>query len=492
MPDPIQQDTLHDLPPAAINSQTFAEKVWSACLGLIQENINSLAFKTWFLPIKPISFSGSELTIEVPSQFFYEWIEENYSAHVKQALKQVIGPEARLMYSIVMDKSQVQPVTIELPHQNAAPPADAQPQPAVNPGDIAARNLFLNNRARFETNLNPKYTFATLIRGDCNSLAFAAAKSIAQNPGQNAFNPLVIYGGVGLGKTHMMQAIGNAVRENRITDAILYVSSEKFAIDFVNAIQNGNIQEFSSFYRNVDVLIIDDIQFFAGKEKTQEEIFHIFNTLHQSNKQIILSADRPIKEIKGIEDRLISRFNWGLSTDIQPPDYETRKAIIQSKLHQSGVMLDNAVIEFIATNVTHNVRELEGCIVKLLAAHSLDNQEIDLQFTKSTLKDIIRYNTKQLTLDTIEKAVCAFFSITPNDLKGKSKKKEIAMGRQIAMYLGKIMTDSSLKTIGLHFGGRDHSTVIHALNTIDRKIESSNEERKKVEELKKRIEIMSM
>ncbi|MCE1273175.1 MAG: chromosomal replication initiator protein DnaA [Chlorobiaceae bacterium] len=492
MPDPIQQDTLHDLPPAAINSQTFAEKVWSACLGLIQENINSLAFKTWFLPIKPISFSGSELTIEVPSQFFYEWIEENYSAHVKQALKQVIGPEARLMYSIVMDKSQVQPVTIELPHQNAAPPADAHPQPAVNPGDIAARNLFLNNRARFETNLNPKYTFATLIRGDCNSLAFAAAKSIAQNPGQNAFNPLVIYGGVGLGKTHMMQAIGNAVRENRITDAILYVSSEKFAIDFVNAIQNGNIQEFSSFYRNVDVLIIDDIQFFAGKEKTQEEIFHIFNTLHQSNKQIILSADRPIKEIKGIEDRLISRFNWGLSTDIQPPDYETRKAIIQSKLHQSGVMLDNAVIEFIATNVTHNVRELEGCIVKLLAAHSLDNQEIDLQFTKSTLKDIIRYNTKQLTLDTIEKAVCAFFSITPNDLKGKSKKKEIAMGRQIAMYLGKIMTDSSLKTIGLHFGGRDHSTVIHALNTIDRKIESSNEERKKVEELKKRIEIMSM
>ncbi|NTU92441.1 MAG: chromosomal replication initiator protein DnaA [Chlorobiaceae bacterium] len=492
MPDTIQQEAIQDLPPVAIHSNSFAEKVWGACLGLIQESINSLAFKTWFLPIKPISFSGSELTIQVPSQFFYEWIEENYSDHVKQALKQVIGPEARLMYSIVMDKSQVQPVTIELPHQNAANSRDCSPEGTSSQADMQARNLFRNNRARFETNLNPKYTFSTLIRGDCNSLAFAAAKSIAQNPGQNAFNPLVIYGGVGLGKTHMMQAIGNAVRESRITDAVLYVSSEKFAIDFVNAIQNGNIQEFSSFYRNVDVLIIDDIQFFAGKEKTQEEIFHIFNTLHQSNKQIILSADRPIKEIKGIEDRLISRFNWGLSTDIQPPDYETRKAIIQSKLHQSGVMLDSAVIDFIATNVTHNVRELEGCIVKLLAAHSLDNQEIDLHFTKSTLKDIIRYNTKQLTLETIEKAVCAYFSITPNDLKGKSKKKEIAMGRQIAMYLGKVMTDSSLKTIGLHFGGRDHSTVIHALNTVDRKIEASTEERKKVEELKKRIEIMSM
>jgi chromosomal replication initiator protein len=492
MPELTQQEAVRDIPASTMQSSSFAEKVWSACLGLIQENINNLAFKTWFLPIKPISFSGSELTIEVPSQFFYEWIEENYSVHVKQALKQVIGPDARLMYSIVVDKSQGQPVTIELPHQNDASQANRDNRSGQEEKDSAGRARFERSRARFETNLNPKYTFSTLIRGDCNSLAFAASKSIAQNPGQNAFNPLVIYGGVGLGKTHMMQAIGNSVRENRITDAVLYVSSEKFAIDFVNAIQNGNIQEFSSFYRNVDVLIIDDIQFFAGKEKTQEEIFHIFNTLHQSNKQIILSADRPIKEIKGIEDRLISRFNWGLSTDIQAPDYETRKAIIQSKLHQSGVMLDPAVIEFIATNVTHNVRELEGCIVKLLAAHSLDNQEIDLQFTKSTLKDIIRYNTKQLTLETIEKAVCAYFSITPNDLKGKSKKKEIAVGRQIAMYLSKDMTDSSLKTIGLHFGGRDHSTVIHALNTIDRKIDASSEERKKVEELKKRIEIMSM
>jgi len=467
------------------------QQVWEACLNTIREKINPLAFKTWFSPIKPIGFSGSELTIEVPSQFFYEWIEENYSSFLKQALKEVIGPEARLMYSIVMDKSQGHPVTIELPHQNAMN-ADFISERRASDASVKNSQEFQRNLARFETHLNIKYTFETLIRGDCNSLAVAAAKAVAQSPGQNAFNPLVIYGGVGLGKTHIMQAVGNSVRENKLSERVLYVSSEKFAIDFVNAIQNGKIQEFSSFYRSIDVLIIDDIQFFSGKEKTQEEIFHIFNTLHQSNKQIILSADRPIKDIKGIEDRLISRFNWGLSADIQPPDYETRKAIILSKLHQSGVNLDEAVIEFIATNITENVRELEGCIVKLLAAQSLDNKEIDLHFTKSTLKDIIRHTAKQLTLDIIEKAVCSYFSITPNDLKGKSKKKEIAIGRQIAMYLSKLLTDSSLKTIGLHFGGRDHSTVIHAVNTVTKKIDTIGEERKKIEEIKKRIEILSM
>ncbi|TLU53343.1 MAG: chromosomal replication initiator protein DnaA, partial [Chlorobium sp.] len=305
-------------------SGTMEQQVWEACLNTIREKINPLAFKTWFFPIRPIGFSGSELTIEVPSQFFYEWIEENYSSFLKQALKEVIGPDARLMYSIVMDKSQGQPVTIELPHRHAV---NSDFIAATHAAEVKNRNSadFERNLARFETHLNIKYTFETLIRGDCNSLAFAAAKAVAQSPGQNAFNPLVIYGGVGLGKTHIMQAVGNSVRENKLSERALYVSSEKFAIDFVNAIQNGKIQEFSSFYRSIDVLIIDDIQFFSGKEKTQEEIFHIFNTLHQSNKQIILSADRPIKDIKGIEDRLTSRFNWGLSADIQPPDYETRK-----------------------------------------------------------------------------------------------------------------------------------------------------------------------
>ena len=469
-----------------------AETLWSTCLDVLKKKLNNQEFKTWFAPITPLQFSDNELTIEVPSQFFYEWIEENYSAQLKQVLKEILGSEGKLMYSIVMDKSQSYPVTIELPHQNITKAESLENGSSAKANVSSDRDFLERYRTKFESHLNPKYTFDTLIRGDCNSLAFAASKSVSQNPGQNAFNPLVIYGGVGLGKTHMTQAIGNHVRENSISEYVLYVSSEKFAVDFVNAIQNGNIQEFSAFYRKVDVLIIDDIQFFAGKEKTQEEIFHIFNTLHQANKQIILSSDRPIKEIRGIEDRLISRFNWGLSADIQPPDYETRKAIIQSKLEQNGVTFDANVIEFIATNVTQNVRDLEGCIVKLLAAHSLFNREIDLVFTKATLKDIIRTPSRQLSLETIEKAICSYFSITPNDLKGKSKKKEIAAGRQIAMYLSKELTDSSLKTIGLHFGGRDHSTVIHGYNAVYKKVESSTEMRSHVEELKKRIEIMSI
>ncbi|MDT9546570.1 MAG: chromosomal replication initiator protein DnaA [Chlorobium sp.] len=463
------------------------QHVWKSCLEAIREHINPLAFQTWFSPIRPLGLSGEELTIEVPSTFFYEWIEEHYSQFLNTALKKIIGPEARLMYSIVMDKSQTEPVTIQLPLQNNKPDKKAPGE-----SDKKISESFERDIERFETQLNSKYTFDTLIRGDCNSLAFAAAKSVAMNPGANAFNPLVIYGGVGLGKTHMMQAIGNTVRQEREGAKVLYVSSEKFAIDFVNAIQNGKIQEFSSFYRTIDVLIIDDIQFFSGKEKTQEEIFHIFNTLHQSNKQIILSADRPIKNIKGIEDRLISRFNWGLSADIQPPDYETRKAIILSKLQQSGVDLDENVIEFIANNITDNVRELEGCIVKLLAAQSLDNRDIDLPFTKLTLKDIIRHTAKQLNLDTIEKVICEFYAITSNDLKGKSKKKEIATGRQIAMYLAKQLTESSLKTIGLHFGGRDHSTVIHAVNTIAKRIEAEGEDKGRINEIRRRIELVSM
>ncbi len=493
MPHVPTDEVVEERPTISPVHSGIAQKIWDSCLDILKDKISSQAFKTWFTPIRPIHFSDSELTIEVPSQFFYEWIEENYSKHLKQALKDILGVEGKLRYSVVMDKSHAHPVTIELPHQNIAKTESRDEENGCDAGRSAGEREYLErNRAKFESHLNPKYTFESLIRGDCNSLAFAAAKSVAQNPGQNAFNPLVIYGGVGLGKTHMIQAIGNQVREQMTSDNVLYVSSEKFAIDFVNAIQNGSIQDFSAFYRQVDVLMIDDIQFFAGKEKTQEEIFHIFNALHQSNKQIILSSDRPIKEIRGIEDRLISRFNWGLSADIQPPDYETRKAIIQSKLEQNGVTLDENVTEFIATNVTHNVRELEGCIVKLLAAHSLFNQDIDLAFTKSTLKDIIRVESKKLTLETIEKAVCSYFSITPNDLKGKSKKKEIASGRQIAMYLGKELTNSSLKTIGLHFGGRDHSTVIHGYNTIQKKIDRSNEVRTQIEELKKRIEIMSI
>jgi chromosomal replication initiator protein len=273
---------------------------------------------------------------------------------------------------------------------------------------------------------------------------------------------------------------------------VLYVSSEKFTIDFVNAIQNQRIHEFSSFYRNVDLLIIDDIQFFEGKEKTQEEIFHIFNTLHQTGKQIILTCDRPIRDLRGLEERLTSRFQWGLSADLQMPDYETRLAILQRKLDDNGAVLSKEVVNFIAQNVTSNVRELEGCLIKLLATASLHGTDIDLSLAKNVLKDIIRDKTKIISLNMIEKVVCDYYKVAQQDIRGKSRKQEISNARQVAMYLSKHLTNSSLKTIGQHFGGRDHSTVIHAVNTIDKEQNTSQELRRNIDELTKRIEVLSL
>ncbi|NTV45732.1 MAG: chromosomal replication initiator protein DnaA, partial [Chlorobiales bacterium] len=363
---------------ASDTEKASAQEVWQKCLDVIRDNINNQSFKTWFEPIIPLKLANEELTIQVPSQFFYEWIEENYYSLLKRTILDVIGRNAKLTYSVVVQQSPVEPVTVRLPQQQTELPKPEKQQPKTISTTRAAYDFYKTNVQRFESYLNPKYRFDNLIKGDCNALAFAAAKSVSETPGKNSFNPLVIYGGVGLGKTHMVQAIGNHARIHQKAELVLYVSSEKFAIEFVNAIQNGRIQDFSAFYRNIDLLIIDDIQFFVGKEKTQEEIFHIFNTLHQANKQIVLSCDRPIKELKGLEERLLSRFQWGLSADLQPPDYETRRAILQRKLEDNGANLPESIIEFIATNVTSNIRELEGCLVKLLATASLYNKDIDL------------------------------------------------------------------------------------------------------------------
>ncbi|MBC8043125.1 MAG: chromosomal replication initiator protein DnaA [Rhizobacter sp.] len=473
------------------DEKSAADAVWQQCLAIIRDNINNQSFKTWFEPIVALRLRSEELTIQVPSQFFYEWIEENYYSLLKRTILDVIGHHAKLAYSIVVQQSTTEPVTVRLPQQQLElAPREREPKPSLT--TRPAFEFYKSNVHKFESFLNPKYNFENFIKGDCNALGLAAAKSVAETPGKNTFNPLVIYGGVGLGKTHIVQAIGNYARARQKAEFVLYVSSEKFAIEFVNAIQNGRIADFSAFYRNIDLLIIDDIQFFAGKEKTQEEIFHIFNTLHQANKQIVLSCDRPIKELKGLEERLLSRFQWGLSADVQAPDYETRLAILHRKLDQDGAMLSREVIEFIATNVTNNIRELEGCLVKLLATASLYGKDIDLSLAKTILKDIIRDRTLNITIDTIQKAVCDYYSISANDIKGKSRKQEIAGARQVAMHFAKQLTNSSLKTIGLYFGGRDHSTVIHACNTVEHDRETSEQMRKDLEELGKRIEIMSL
>ncbi len=465
-----------------------AQTAWKKCLDIIRDNINNQqSFKTWFEPIVPLKLVGEEITIQVPSQFFYEWIEENYYTLLKRTIIDVIGRNAKLTYSVVIQQSPVEPVTVKLPQQ----PVEQSPVREVKTSRVAFE-FYKSNVQRYESYLNPKYVFESFIKGDCNALAFAAAKSIAETPGKNTFNPLVLYGGVGLGKTHLAQAIGNAVRARQKAEMILYVSCEKFTLDFINAIQTNRRSEFSAFYRNVDLLIIDDIQFFADKEKTQEEVFHIFNTLHQANKQIVLTCDRPIKELRGLEERLLSRFAWGLSADLQVPDYETRLAILKKKMEDNGTSLPDDVVEFIATNVVSNIRELEGCLIKLMATASLHGCEIDLSLAKTVLKDIIRDRSANITLEMIEKVVCDYYKLSPNDLKGKSRKQELALARQLAMFLAKTLTNSSFKTIGLHFGGRDHSTVIHAVNTIENEQNESPEIRKDIEELKKRLEILAL
>ena len=320
-------------------------------------------------------------------------------------------------------------------------------------------------------------------------MARAAAGAISDNPGGTSFNPLFVYGGVGLGKTHLIQAIGNKILQNMPEKRVIYLSADMFTVEFVEAIQSNTLNDFSNFYRKMDVLIIDDIQSLIGKEKTQDLFFQIFNTLHQSRKQIILSSDKPPKDLKGLDDRLISRFQWGLTADIQPPDLETRIAILKRKAEDYGMSISNEILEYIANNITSNIRELEGCLIKLLANASLNSKEINLDLTKNIVKEIATDIKVNITIEDITKCVCDYFKIDENKIRDKTRRKEVVTARQIAMYLSKELTRSSLKTIGLHFGGRDHSTVIHAYNSIESSIQTDLQLKDTLNSLRNSIEL---
>jgi chromosomal replication initiator protein len=428
------------------NMALSAEQAWSQCLGLIRENINEQSFSTWFKPTAALRLENQQLTVKVPNHFIYEWLEGHYSDLVRRAVSQVLGDSARLKY--FMSNEKFNPLE--------------QPEPIAG---VAAKSA-----ADITTNLSPTYMFENFVEGSSNQFAKAAALAVGEAPGKTSFNPLVIYGGVGLGKTHLIQAIGNFSLQLRDMRRVIYVSSEKFTIEFINSIQNNRSTEFSAIYRNVDILLVDDIQFFSNKERTQEEFFHTFNTLHQKGKQIVLSCDRPPKDIAGIEERLLSRFQWGLVVDIQPPDLETRIAILQRKAEENHIDLPHEVIQLIAYNVTSNIRELEGCLIRLLAYSSLSSKDISLELARHVLKDQLTVKQRNVSIEDIQKIVCEYFGIPDDLLRAKTRKKEIALARQIAMYVAKKATSSSLKTIGLHFGGRDHTTVIHAVETIERLI----------------------
>ncbi|MDR7129474.1 chromosomal replication initiator protein [Algoriphagus sp. 4150] len=467
-----------------------ASAVWNECLRVIEQHVNEQSFSTWFKPINPVKLEGTSLTIQVPSQFFYEWLEDNYVQELKIAIKTTLGQSGRLEYAVVVDRgnSSNQPYVVSFPQGNSG---NKKYQAPVEPDKTPFEMKSLNAEALTNSNLNPTYTFTTYIEGDCNRLARSAGFAVATKPGITSFNPLMVYGGVGLGKTHLVQAIGNEIKNGPEDKFVLYVSSEKFVNQFMDSIKDGNVKSFTNFYMQVDVLIIDDIQFLAGKDRTQEMFFHIFNHLHQSKKQIIMTSDCPPRDLKGLEERLLSRFKWGLTADLQMPDFETRVAIIRRKMQSEGIVIPDDVVEYLAYTVDTNVRELEGILISLIAHASLNRVEISLELAKTVMKNIIKDIETEVGVDFIQKTVSEYYGIALDDLKAKTRKKEIVTARQVAMYFCKEFTNHSLKSIGYHFGGRDHSTVIHAVQTVNDIMETDSSFRNAVLELKKKFKMRS-
>ncbi len=472
------------------------EKVWSICLAIIKDIVEWQHFKTWFEPIKPVALKGNVLTIQVPSQFFYEYIEEHYINLLAKTLKRELGKDAQLEYRIMVDSGNgsSKPLTMDVPGQNFKSFSNNEMDfPLVVNNHV--RNPFVIpglKKMQIDSQLNPTYTFDAFVEGDCNRVARRAGKTVAEKPGATSFNPLVVYGGVGLGKTHLVQAIGNEVKRLHPNKVVLYVSSEKFINQFQDHSRNNAINDFIHFYQLIDVLIIDDVQFFNRAEKTQDAFFAIFNHLHQSGKQLILSSDKPPKDLEGMQERLLSRFRWGLSADLQVPDYETRIEILEKKMKNNGLDLPKDVVKYIAYNIQNNVRELEGALISLLAQSSLNKREIDLDLAKKVLRNFIKTSSKEITIDTIQKMVCEFFDLPYDRLLQKTRKREIVQARQITMYLAKIFTKNSLKTIGEHFGGRDHTTVIHSCQTVKDLMDTDNMFRESVMELQQKVQLAAM
>jgi chromosomal replication initiator protein len=359
----------------------------------------------------------------------------------------------------------------------------------LNPG---IKNPFIIpgiKKINIDSNLNSSLTFDNFIEGDCNRLARSAGLAVANKPGGTSFNPLMIFSETGLGKTHLVHAIGNLIKLNNKNKIVLYVPVEKFINQFVDAIRNNSSQDFVNFYQQVDVLIVDDVQFLENKQKTQEIFFTIFNHLHQQGKQIILSSDRAPKDLKGMDERLLSRFKWGLSADLQVPDFETRLAILEHMMYNDGINLNREVVEYVSHNINTNVRELQGALVSLLAQASLNKKEVNLDLAKQILKNFVKNNTREISIEYIQKLVCDYFTIPVEQVKSKTRKREIVQARQISMYYAKDLTKSSLKTIGMHFGGRDHSTVIHACQTVNDLMETDKKFKADIDEIGKRIKM---
>ncbi|MFF2450599.1 chromosomal replication initiator protein DnaA [Neobacillus sp. NPDC058068] len=442
--------------------------LWNAALGNIEKKISKPSFDTWLKSTKAHSLQGDLLVITAPNEFARDWLEERYSQLISGILYEITGEELSVKFIIPQNQKE-----------------ENQDEPT--PPKRAKRD---DDHADFPPNiLNPKYTFDTFVIGSGNRFAHAASLAVAEAPAK-AYNPLFIYGGVGLGKTHLMHAIGHYVLDHNPSAKVVYLSSEKFTNEFINSIRDNRAENFRNKYRNVDILLIDDIQFLAGKESTQEEFFHTFNALHEESKQIIISSDRPPREIPTLEDRLRSRFEWGLITDITPPDLETRIAILRKKARAEGLDIPNEVMLYIANQIDSNIRELEGALIRVVAYSSLINKDINADLAAEALKDIIPSSKPRvITILEIQRIVGEHYSIKLEDFKAKKRTKSVAFPRQIAMYLSRELTDHSLPKIGEEFGGRDHTTVIHAHEKISKLLQSDSQFQKQMKELNELLKI---
>jgi chromosomal replication initiator protein len=445
--------------------QFTAAGLWEQVLKAIATQVDTQVFETWFRPTKGVTFSQSGLVVETPNLFFSEWLKERYLDLANRALKATANRDMAVEFSVSRDS---QPARIPSEAMPSTPPSPARFDEDANP-------------------LNPRYTFANFVVGNSNHFCHAASLAVSQHPAKT-YNPLFIYGGVGLGKTHVMQAIGHYVRENHPPKKVCYVSAETFMNEMIYAIQNAKTLEFRTRYRGVDVLLIDDIQFLAGKESTQEEFFHTFNSLYDAHKQIVVTSDRPPKEIAALEERLVSRFEWGLVTDIQAPDLETRIAILRKKAEIDGLSIPNDVLLLIADCTTSSIRELEGSLIKLLAYSSLTGREITVETAREVLKDFLNKTPRIVTIDQIQKMVAEYFDIPTEAMKARKRTNSLAHPRQVAMYLCRQLTDVSLSEIGTRFGGRDHTTVMHACDRIEKRLDAEPDLQATIARLRSRLQ----
>ncbi len=411
------------------------QEIWNNCLQIIKDNVPSITYRTWFLPIVPLKLEKNILTIQVPSPFFYEYLEEHYIDILRKTLRRELGNDAKLEYNVIMENSafsNAKPGTLRFPEKSREVPNN-KPMPFHKGEDQTIKNPFVIpgiQKIQVNPQLNPSYTFSNFIEGDCNRLARSAGMAVAGAPGVTAFNPLFIYGDSGLGKTHLAHAIGIEIKQKLPDKVVLYVSANRFQTQFTEAVRKNNKNDFLHFYQMIDVLIIDDVQQFAGKEKTQDTFFHIFNHLHQSGKQLILTCDQAPVELKGMEERLLSRFKWGLSADLQTPDFETRVKILKNKIYNDGLDMEDDVIQYIAERVNTSVRELEGTLISLLAQATLNKKEITLELAKEIVQKLVKYSKKEVSIDQIQKTVCNYFNLEMDSVQSKSRKREVVQARQ--------------------------------------------------------------